>query len=663
MKSAKLLMICVLVLSGFQAVGAEEEIEEPRSEKEEKEEEVWVLDEVAVTGLRIQRRLKDSPVITEVIDREEIQQTGATDLSDALEAYGLMFTENAMGDYISLRGMGGGRVLFLINGRRVPGRVAQRIQGATLPIGDVERIEIVRGAQSALYGSDGIGGVINVITVKPKNDFSAAVRAAASALPTYRNPDETDNPGFFEAPSLFQEQTLTGNVTFGIGPVSTRITVDGKRSGFYLDEDRERSILPAQLRGKAGAEVDFPLGENSYLNAGGSIFALRTDDQTNSSGGLHRQEVGRYEGYVSSEHFIGGKVSLKTQLYDHYYTRTRNDYSGLTQKWEEPEREAENIVAGELFSTIEFGPRFTMVAGLEASFNTLWREWLVLADAEGVKSRDKEAIVLQGEVHKEDLYSLVFGVRGERDSLFGYMASPRLAGMVYLAPPLRLLAGAGVGYRAPDFNELFLSRNVDAMPFLVTGNPDLRPEYSIGGDIGAEYVIENLFAHLSVYYSELFDEIQYFETEEIDPVSGKPIIETRNIFRSLRTGVDVEARVGFLKYAFVSGGYGFLYAYDRTEGERIRLEPAHTARLKVGLDIPERGLYFHAAGLYFSPEDPSSGSEDYLEHRYQIDLYGSFEIGKHFLGFVSVENLTGYVNRSLGPYYGPKLTLGIETTF
>jgi outer membrane cobalamin receptor len=75
MKSVKVLMLCVLVLSGFPSVWAQEEIEEPQSEKLEPDEEIWFLDEVAVTGMRIERRLKDSPVITEIIDREEIEQT------------------------------------------------------------------------------------------------------------------------------------------------------------------------------------------------------------------------------------------------------------------------------------------------------------------------------------------------------------------------------------------------------------------------------------------------------------------------------------------------------------------------------------------------------------------------------------------------------------
>ena len=660
MKQIQIFLACMIFLSAMPTVYAEDK----EKDHPEEEEEVWVLEEISVTGLRIDRRLKDSPVATEVIDKEEIERSGASDLSDVLESHGLMFTENAMGDYITLQGMGGGRVLFLIDGRRIPGRVAQRIQGDTLPIGNVERVEIVRGAQSALYGSDGIGGVVNVITSKPENYFSFNARVANSSLPTYRNPESSSNPGFFETTSPFQEQILTGNITFGIGSLSSRITLDGKKSWLYLDENRSGSILPSQMRGKGGIEVEFPIGDRNYIGIGGSLLAMRTDDQTNAEGGLFRQDVTRYEGHMDSEHFIGERLTLKTQFYNHYYTRSRRTYLGLSKKWEEPENEAENILAGDIFATIDAATWLFLTAGFEGSYNTLWREWLVLEDADGTVSRDREAIVLQSEFYKETVFSIVLGVRGERDSLFGYMASPRLAGMVYLTPSFRLLSGLGVGYRAPDFNELYLYRDPAAsMPFVVKGNPDLKPEYSFGGNLGAEYAAEKFFVNLSVYYTELFQEIEYSDTGDIDPVSSKPIIETENINRSLRTGVDLEGRLTFLKRGFISGGYGFLYAYDRTNGERMRSEPAHTARLKIGIDNPDTGLYFHVSGIYYSPEDPDSDTQSYSEHRYKIDLYGSYKFHKHFLGFASVENLTGYVNRSLGPFFGPKLTIGCKTTF
>jgi outer membrane receptor protein involved in Fe transport len=132
---------------------------------------VFYAGEITVTGTRTEKRLADSPVATEIITAEEIQNSSAATLSEALDDYGLMASSNPMGDAIQLQGMGESRVLFLVDGRRVTGRIAGRINGSTLPLGNVERIEIVRGPQSSLYGSDGIGGVVNIITKKPGGRF------------------------------------------------------------------------------------------------------------------------------------------------------------------------------------------------------------------------------------------------------------------------------------------------------------------------------------------------------------------------------------------------------------------------------------------------------------------------------------------------------------
>jgi outer membrane receptor protein involved in Fe transport len=258
---------------------------------------------------------------------------------------------------------------------------------------------------------------------------------------------------------------------------------------------------------------------------------------------------------------------------------------------------------------------------------------------------------------------VVLGVRGERDSLFGYVAAPRVAGMVYLAPEFRLLVGGGMGYRAPDFNELYLERIPNPSHPPLEGNPDLQPEHSWGGNIGGEYATENFFFQVSAYYTELFNEIVYAESGRIHPSNGLEILQTDNVDRSMRTGVDLEGRLTFLGTGFVSAGYSFFFGYDRSEGERLRTAPAHTAKMKAGAEHKNLGLYYHIAGNYYSPLDPDSSNENYTSHRYRIDLFASLEIIPALTISLAVENVTGWINTSLGPYYGPKFTIGVETEF
>jgi outer membrane receptor for ferrienterochelin and colicins len=182
---------------------------------------VFYAGEITVTGTRTEKRLADSPVATEIISAEEIENSSADTLSDVLDDYGLMYSSNAMGDYIQLQGLGESRVLYLIDGRRVTGRVAGRINGDTLPLDNIERIEIVRGPQSALYGSDGIGGVVNIITKKPKDTFSLSAGISNSFILAYDDPTTDKTPKPFDDVDPFREQKISAAVGLPIGKPGT----------------------------------------------------------------------------------------------------------------------------------------------------------------------------------------------------------------------------------------------------------------------------------------------------------------------------------------------------------------------------------------------------------------------------------------------------------
>ncbi|MDR3192371.1 MAG: TonB-dependent receptor plug domain-containing protein, partial [Treponema sp.] len=216
---------------------------------------VQELEEITVTGTRTEKRLKDTPVVTELITREEIENSSAATVTEVLDDYGLMFTSNAMGDYIQMQGMGEGRVLFLVDGRRVTGRIAQRLDGETMPLGNVERIEIVRGPQSALYGSDGIGGVINIITKKPGDKFSLSADLSNSFLLAHDDPDTDYKPDPFDDFDPVREQRLNIQLGFPLGPTRNSLSLDGSRGAFYLNESENVSLLPEYYRGKAGLDT------------------------------------------------------------------------------------------------------------------------------------------------------------------------------------------------------------------------------------------------------------------------------------------------------------------------------------------------------------------------------------------------------------------------
>jgi outer membrane receptor for ferrienterochelin and colicins len=633
---------------------------------------VFYAGEITVTGTRTEKRLADSPVATEIIGAQEIENSSANTLSEVLDDYGLMYSSNAMGDYIQLQGLGESRVLYLIDGRRVPGRVAGRLNGETLPLDNVERIEIVRGPQSSLYGSDGIGGVVNIITKKPKDKFSLSAGISNSFILAYDDPVTSKKPGPFDNVDPFREQQLSAALGFPIGPTRNNLSLGFSRAGLYLDEGRRSSILPGQLRGQGSLDTALNPTELSDLRLGGSFMFLQSEQQTNPSGSLARSDYIRADGFINVDLFSVKNTLLNIRLYDNYFQRDRSAYTASDDRWANTGQfENENLVSLEAAGTYEGFPQWLLSAGLEASYNTM-RKFNLTEKINGV---DREALFIQAEQFREKTYSVLGGFRVERNSQYGFSYAPKISGMYHL--PTRggspsgflVLWSAGVGYRAPNFNDLYLVKDDPPHP-LILGNPDLKPEYAVNVSGGLEYAHERGSATVNGYYTELFDEIAYINTGVVE--RGMIVYDTGNISRSFRSGFDTEGKVSFLTWAYASAGYSYLYAYDRTTGAELHPQPAHTVKFRLGLDTGKPGAIgenaakrnwsFHvwAGGRFFSAIETiqSSGGS-----RFILDAYAAVLMGKHFKVYASADNITGTIDIFFGPAAPQTFSLGMNYTY
>jgi outer membrane receptor for ferrienterochelin and colicins len=616
--------------------------------------EVFYLEGITVTGTRGEKRLDDTPVVTEIIGTEEIENSSAVTVSDILEDYGLMFTGNAMGDYIQMQGMGESRVLFLIDGRRVTGRIASRIKGETLPLGNVERIEIVRGPQSALYGSDGIGGVINIITKKPGDKVSVSAAISNRFLLPYDDPDTPAEPKQKDFNPIL-EQNLSASVGFPIGVLRNSLFVEGSRSDFYYNETKSASVLPETLRGKAGLDMAFPLGDTAEMKLGGSFLSMRSDEQTSARGGLNRLDYLRADGYIEAGLSPLADSFLTLRAYDNFYQRDKDSYNGIMKTWTTGgNHEYENYAALELTGEYAGFNNWLLTTGLEGAYNSM--DKYNLRNNGTFAAVDKEALFVQAERYRDGVYSILGGLRVDRSSQFGVFAAPKLSAMYHLPAGFRLLGGAGLGYRAPDFSDLYLVKDDNPNHPVVRGNDELKPEYALAFNLALEYTRSELFfGQINGYYSEMFDEIFNVNTGVLDSLN-RTIYDTKNIARSFRTGFDSEGRLSILKHGYVSAGYSWLYAYDRTEDEELHPQPAHTFKAKAGIDHKKTGINSYFQGRFFSAlVDPD---EDY-EPRFVLDFYVSVNIGKHFKVHAAVDNITGLID-PLGPYTAQSFTLGLR---
>ena len=627
------------------------------------EADVFYAGGITVTGTRTEKRLADSPVATEIITAEEIENSSADTLSEVLDDYGLMYSCNAMGDVIQLQGLGASRVLYLVDGKRIVGRVNGKINGDTLPLDNVERIEIVRGPQSALYGSDGIGGVVNIITKKPGDDFALSAGISNKALLDYDDPATDTKAAPFDNPEPFQEQQAHVRLGLPIGPIRNTLSLEGGRANLYLNEGDRQSILPRYWLGNVSLDTAFEPVDVLAIRAGGGFMFRRSDSQTNPAGSLSRSDYIRVQGSLDIDWTLNTSTVLSFRLYDHYYRRDRSAYYASPDSWEDTANaENENLLAAEA-SAVYYGlEHWIFSSGLEASYNSMEKHNLT----EPVLGVDREALFLQAEWYNNEVYSLLTGFRLERNSDFNIAAAPKVSGMYRFTGNWRVLGSLGLGYRAPNFTDLYM--NMDAPPHpLVLGNPDLEPEYAVNLGGGLEYVHGRGSATVNLYYTELFNEIAQINTGRME--RGMVVYETKNISRTLRTGADLEGKFRFFSWYYASAGYSYVFAWDRKAAEELHPQPAHTAKFRLGLDTKETGeeaknqklsVAAWAGGRFFSALTEDNTGYD---ARLILDAYVSVNFLKHFKVYAAADNLLGTIDLFYGPSTPQAFTLGLNYTW
>ena len=155
------------------------------------------MEVIVVSASGFEQLLKNAPASVSVINQEELQQRFYRDLTDAMtDVPGVVVTGGGDREDISLRGMGSQYTLILVDGQRQSSRETRPnsdgpgVEGAwTPPVAAIERIEVVRGPMSSLYGSDAIGGVINIITKKTPDEWHGEVRVDATSQENSRSGD------------------------------------------------------------------------------------------------------------------------------------------------------------------------------------------------------------------------------------------------------------------------------------------------------------------------------------------------------------------------------------------------------------------------------------------------------------------------------------------
>lgn len=514
------------------------------------------LEEVVVTGSRTVRPIAEAPVATEVITAEEIESTGAQNAADLLELHpGLNVVRSFNGAGLQLGGLSPDYTLILVDGQRIAGRVGGTVDLSRISTEDVERIEIVRGAGSALYGSDAIGGVVNIITKKAKEDFEMSALGAAGTL------SRVDATGLLGTRQKKFSGRLSGGYhqadPYRLEPDS--ITTHG--SGFRQFD------VGAQMQLDAHERLDFGInGKYTYrdlfgVNASptGAVF-----DRTNRTEtvDIRLNPTVRFERPATLSVWTG------VSIFRDQFGQDQRGSDALDQSQQTEERLGQ---FGGQFDIL-LGSKHLFTSGVEGLYENLSTPRLT-----DDQDRGRIAVYVQDEwtVLSKPNFVLVPGIRVDIDTQFGVYPTPRLATRLDPHEHVVLRASFGMGFRAPDFRELYLFFENPTVGYIVTGNPDLRPETSRSVRAGVEYGPTAWF-WMSTYgfRNDLDDMIVAVLTSGSQP-GAFDRFQYDNIASAYTQGLELNFRFKSTTGVVVDLGYFLLDTRDRENDRRLPGRATH----------------------------------------------------------------------------------------
>jgi iron complex outermembrane receptor protein len=546
-------------------------------------EKILQSEQVVVTAGKHEQKIGDLPVSASIIEPDFIEKKAFTNLENVLRyAPGINMTEGQ----ISIRGSSGysrgagTRALVAIDG--IPyytGDTGETIW-EVIPLHTLERIEIIKGASSSLYGSSAIGGVINVITKPIQKSPVTFIKSHFGFYdkPSHEEWDWSDNLRTLNGLTVAHSNRI-GN--FGFGASFTR----------YEDLSYKQNNYSKKYIGFLKGTIDFEnassitLLANSFNKRGGSFLYWKNSRNAlvppdNDQG--ETISTNRYMAGLLYQRFIfnGTLLNVKASYY-------RNNWSDRS---EVQNNSTSNLYRGEIQTTSEIFTNAILVSGIEASTAN------VKSSIFGNPGYSGFGVYSQMDYSYNLPVTLTFGLRYDMiklDTLESSNAfSPKLGLNIRITDDLRFRSSIGTGFRAPSLAEAFTSTSTSGIT--VKPNPNLKPEKNFSLEAGLFFTPGDAVSFdIAFFRNEYFDFIE----PGIDLTDGLVIFD--NVTRARILGLEFNSKFFLLDDALtLSANYTYLWARDINERKFLKYRPRHIA--VTGIDYKINSFEIGADFRYWS---------------------------------------------------------------
>ena len=621
------------------------------------------LEPVVVTASHTPKALKDAPVVTRLITLHDIRITDATNIQDMLiqELPGLEFGF-AMGQETSLNmsGFGGNAVLFLVDGERMAGETMDNVDYNRMNLDNVGRIEIVKGASSALYGSNAVGGVVNIISRENREPWTANVNSRFNSFGNEwrHGANFSFNTKKWNSQTSFQH-TAIDPVDLPKAHSSEEIAIElmKKAQGLPYDEsvledDSNLSRLYGQKTYNVKERLTWRPTEQLSLVGRGSYFFRSSERDT------HDYHFNAYSaGLKGRYHWEKDRLLELSYAFDQY--DKANFLPGGSRTHDHDYSNRQHVLHA-LYSHA-FG-RNSLIVGADFMHDYLTTYQFIDNASHSQNNVDGFA---QFDWNITDRLNVVGSVRYDFFSASAQKALTERLAVVYKMPWMTFRVNYASGFRAPSLKEMYMHFDMGNMGYMIIGNPDLEPERSHNFNVALERtrrindggILDGRYNFTLMGYCNIFD--KRITTIDGGLYEGMESALYWNEEGIKVWGVDVSVGHIFDYGLSLKLNYAWMHETGNVFFSQFSQPRSHSLTWRVGYNHRfSRHYALDAAFSGRSQGKPQSGRTD-VDQGYTIcKLMLQHHIWKGININTAVDNLFNYKPKSY--FYSSPLTTGIS---
>ena len=584
---------------------------------------------VVVTATRHPMLEIDAPAAMSVVTRRDIEQRGADGVLDAIRGEtGLSLQGRSIGGrkVLSIRGMDSKHTLFLVDGRRVgasDGVIGHSdFQYDWIAVDDIDRIEVVRGPLSVLYGSEAMGGVVNIITRQPGERWRLGTRIEKSWADGSRGGDGWRVGAQVDGP-------LSPRWSLRAGAAKSERDALASVADPRIDElegrDKRDGWVGLGWRPAEGHRVDLEHREGREDRVAGArerSGQRRYHDTVN--------DIARSLSSIGWDADWGGARGLATQLRAYRATIDVENRRTAGVAINPPQRIEDRVLEGQ--ARFDLGAH-ALTTGFEARNESLEDPGL----PGGRSIAQHRSLYLQDELALAQRLNLTLGLRHDRHQLFGHEWSPRAYLVWRAGEAWTVKGGYSHGFKAPNLKQIVPGARREG-PNSFLGNPDLRPETSDAIELGVGYSAGGREAQLMVFEQRIDDLIEV-KLVAPGPVPGVGTFTYENLERAKLRGVEASYAQPLVAGFTTLVSYTYLDATD-DDGHRLERRPRHSATAR--LDWQQGGWRAGVRAEYSADQmlPPASGPAQRAPDVTLLGAHLARTLSPHWELTLGVDNLT-----------------------